>query len=146
MTPQELADTVLAQLLEADAAVNALLGFSHVTVAPGRASVRLTVGPQHVNSHRVCHGGILFALGDTALAYASCSTNRSGVTLAASIAFARAAREGDVVTAEAEVESDGRRASACTVRLTNQSGELVARMQGSSLRFETPVLGDGATG
>lgn len=140
MTGEELANAVAERLLAADAKVNALLGLELVSIAPGRAECRLTVREELVNSHRYCHGGIVFALADTALAYASCSTNRSGVTQAASITFTRPARLGDVMSATAVVESDGRRATAATVRVTNQVGQLVALVQAASLRFDEPIL------
>lgn len=140
MTDEELARAVGERLLAADARVNALLGIELVSIAPGRAACRLTVREELVNSHEFCHGGIVFALADTALAYASCSTNRTGVTQAASVTYTRPARLGDAITASAVVESDGRRATAATVRVTNQRGQLVALVQAASLRFDEPVL------
>ena len=140
MTADELAREVGERLLAADAKVNALLGMELVAIAPGRAEFRLRVREELVNSHGFCHGGILFALADTALAYASSSTNRSGVTQAASITFTRPARLDDVVTAVAVVESDGRRATSATVRVTNQAGALVALVQAASLRFEEAII------
>lgn len=140
MTAEELARAVGERLLAADAKVNALLGIELVSIAPGRAECRLTVRDKLVNSHDICHGGIVFALADTALAYASCSTNRTGVTQAASITYTRPARRGDTITASAHVESDGRRATAATVRVTNQTGQLVALVQAVSLRLEDAIV------
>lgn len=140
MTADELAKAVAERLLAADAKVNALLGLELVSIAPGRAECRLTVRAELVNSHDFCHGGIVFALADTALAYASCSTNRAGVTQAASITFTRPARLDDVITAAAFVESDGRRTTSATVRVTNQAGQLVALVQAASLRFDESIV------
>ncbi|HVW68868.1 MAG TPA: hotdog fold thioesterase, partial [Steroidobacteraceae bacterium] len=95
---------------------------------------------RHLNSHRVCHGGIIFALADAAIAYASCSTNRGGVTMAANVSFVRGAQLGDRLSADALLEADGRRTSMAIARVTDQNGKLVALVQGNSLRFETPVL------
>lgn len=139
-TPQELADAVGASLAQSDLLVNELLGISLVEIAPGRALCRLTVGEHHLNSHRVCHGGILFTLADAALAYASCSTNRTGVTLAASVSFVRAARLDDILTACASLETDGRRSSMSTARVTDQNGQLIALVHGTSLRFDVPII------
>ncbi len=142
MATQQMAEAVIAHLFQADARVNKLLGISLVSVSPGQAACRIKVEADYVNSHSICHGGILFALADAAMVYASCSTNRTGVTLGASIAFVRPARLGDIVTATAQIESDGRRANACTVRVTSQTGELIAVFQGTFMRFDTPVLKD----
>jgi len=138
--PQVLAAAIGAHLADADAGVNGLLGIVPQEISPGRTSCRLTVREHHRNSHRVCHGGIVFALADTALAYASCSTNRSGVTLAANISFVRPARLGDVITATAEVVADGQSAGTAVVRLVDQEGQLVAVIQGTALRLDKPVL------
>ena len=137
---QELAEAVVNRLLAADAKVNALLGIALVQVSPGKAACRLVVGEHHVNSHAVYHGGILFALADTALAYANCSTNRAGMTLSANIIYVRPARLGDTATAVADIVLDGRRASACTVRISNQTDDLIAVFQGSGIRFEETIL------
>lgn len=137
---QELAEKVVERLMAADARINSLLGLTLASIEPGRAACQLVVREDLVNSHAVCHGGILFALADTALAYASCSTNRSGVTQAASITFTRPAKLGDVLTATAVLESAGRRASACSVRVTNQKDQLIALVSAANLRFEEPII------
>lgn len=140
MMDGELAKAVGERLLAADAKVNALLGLTLVSIEPGRAQCRLTVRDDLVNSRSICHGGIVFALADTALAYASCATNRAGVTQAASIVYTRPALLGDVLSASAVVETDGRRATAASVRVTNQNDQLVALVQAASLRMDEPVV------
>lgn len=137
---QHLAEAVVHTLVAADAKVNALLGITFVRVSAREAVCRLEVKEQHLNSHDVCHGGILFALADATLAYANCSTNRRGMSLSANIIYVKAARLGDVVTASAEVVLDARSASASTVRLVNQRDELIAVFQGSGIRFDKAIL------
>ena len=137
---QNLAEAVVNTLVAADAKVNALLGITFVRVSAREAVCRLEVKEQHLNSHDVCHGGILFALADTTLAYANCSTNRRGMSLSANIIYVKAARLGDVITATADVVLDGRSASASTVRLINQRDELIAVFQGSGIRFDKAIL------
>ncbi|WP_342787238.1 hydroxyphenylacetyl-CoA thioesterase PaaI [Actinomadura decatromicini] len=70
-------------------------------IAPGRASLRMTVGDAMVNGHDIAHGGYVFLLADSAFAYA-CNTHDS-VTVAASadIVFVAPARAGDVLEATA---------------------------------------------
>jgi len=142
---EQLAQQVVQHLLQADAAVNELLGISLVEAAPGRVACRMTVADRHVNSQAVCHGGIIFALADTALAYSSCTANRPAVTLAASVSFTRAARAGDTLTAAAQVETQGQRAAATTVRITNQRSELIALVQATSLRLDARILPDASS-
>lgn len=53
----------------------------------------------------------------------------------------RPAKLGDVFTATTVVESDGRRASSCSVRVTNQMDQLIALIRAANLRFDEPVIG-----
>ena len=54
---------------------------------------------------RIAHGGMIFALADTAFAYACNSRNVSTVAQQASIVFLAPAREGERLTAEAQEQS-----------------------------------------
>jgi acyl-CoA thioesterase len=76
-------------------------GVRLVEVAPGAASAALTVAEQHVNGHGVCHGGYLFLLADTAMAYACNSYGVSALASGADIAFLRPAALGDELVADA---------------------------------------------
>ena len=58
-----------------------------VGVRPGWAQVVMRVRPDMVNGHGLCHGGIVFALGDSAFAFACNSHNDSTVAAGASIDF-----------------------------------------------------------
>jgi acyl-CoA thioesterase len=71
-------------------------------IEPGRASVSMTVRGDMVNSHDICHGGMIFSLADCAFAYSCNSRNRKTVAAGATIDFIRAARLGDRLTAVAE--------------------------------------------
>ena len=76
-------------------------GVRLLDVGPGQARVAMTVRPQHVNGHGICHGGYLFLLADAALAYASNSHGTSAVASGADIAFLRPVALGAELVAEA---------------------------------------------
>ncbi len=99
----------------------------------GPAGVRLTmpVADDMVNAGGYCHGGMLFALADTACAYALAETGSAPVTLDAGITYLRPATAGDLVTAEAEVVRAGRRIGHCEVRLLGEDGLLLAIYRGT---------------
>jgi acyl-CoA thioesterase len=85
------------------------VGVRLLDVAPGRATVAMTVEERHVNGHGICHGGYLFLLADAALAYASNSHGVSAVAAGADIAFLRPVQLGAELEAEAvEVDVSGR--------------------------------------
>src|SRR5260221_1966999 len=77
------------------------LGMRITGVRPGWARVAMTVRADMLNGHTVCHGGIVFALADSAFAFACNSHNESTVAAGATIDFLAVAREGDELTAEA---------------------------------------------
>jgi acyl-CoA thioesterase len=97
---QEVAERAAAAMESADAAVRSA-GVRLLDVGPGRARTAMTVGPQHLNGHGLCHGGYLFLLADAALAYASNSRGGSVVASGADIVFLRPGAPGDELVAEA---------------------------------------------
>ena len=60
----------------------------------GYARIRMTLRADMLNGHGIAHGGMIFALADTAFAYACNSRNLRSVAAQASIVFLDAAREG----------------------------------------------------
>ena len=109
-------------------------------VQPGRARVAMTVRADMLNGHQVCHGGLVFALADSAFAFACNSYNDSTVAAAAAIDFLAAAREGDELSAEAvELWRTGRN-GIYEVTVMNQRGERVALFRGRSYRIDGRVV------
>jgi acyl-CoA thioesterase len=49
------------------------LGMQLVSIAPGQAVITMTVTDRMVNGHKLCHGGYIFTLADSAFAFA-CNT------------------------------------------------------------------------
>jgi phenylacetic acid degradation protein PaaD len=98
--PQLLAEQSAAAMWAEDAASQAL-GMTLDDVRPGYARLSMTVRPDMVNGHGICHGGLVFALADSAFAFACNSYNRSTVAQACDIVFVNAARLGDSLIAEA---------------------------------------------
>ncbi len=92
-------------------------GMSLVEVGRGRAVVALTVEAVHVNGLGVCHGGYLFMLADSAMAYASNSENQVALAAAAQIDFLRPAVLGDLLHASATTRSAGKRTSITDVEI-----------------------------
>jgi acyl-CoA thioesterase len=80
-----------------------------VDIGPGMATMQLKFTDQMVNGHEIGHGGITFALADSAFAFACNSYNRVTVAASAEIRFRRPTRLGDVLVAHAvEREREGR--------------------------------------
>ena len=108
----------------------------------GRATAKMTVREDMVNGFNVCHGGLLFALADTAFAFACNAYDRKTVAASASIEFLRPAALGDRLRATAEEEYRGRRGGYYKVRIDNQDDEPVALFQGRAVSTDELLLDD----
>ena len=135
---QHIAERSAQALYQRDRASQAL-GMRLIDVQPGRARVVMTVRSDMVNGHDVCHGGIVFALADSAFAFACNSYNESTVAAAGAIDVLAAARAGDELTAEASELWRTRRNGIYEISVTNQRGERVALFRGRSYRIDGQV-------
>jgi len=113
-------------------------GIELLELEEGRALARLTVSGEHLNAAGVVQGGAVFTLADFAFAAASNSRGNVALAIEAHVTFLRAVREG-VLLAEAREESGSRRLSTCTVRVTEEGGELVALFTGTAYRKDDPL-------
>jgi acyl-CoA thioesterase len=104
VTPEETARRS-AETMWADDRASRALGMSLDAVAPGTATLSLTLGEEMVNGHGIGHGGITFTLADSAFAFACNSYNRSTVAAAAEIRFRRPTRLDDRLVATATERS-----------------------------------------
>jgi acyl-CoA thioesterase len=117
------------------------LGMELLDVGPGRAVLRMTVRGDMVQGHRSCHGGVLFALCDSAFAFACNSSGVVTVGASADITWVTPAYEGDVLVAEAVEEVRFGRNGVTRVRVTRESdGALVALFTGRSRSLGRPLV------
>ena len=137
--PLELARSTVQSMYRADRA-SQNLGLEILDVAPGSVRICMTVRQEMVNGHGLCHGGIIFALADSAFAFACSSRGEPMVAAAANIEFLAPTLAGEVLTALATEVSRGPRHGVYDVRVTKSSGESVALFRGrcARLRLSTP--------
>ena len=136
--PQTVAERSAAAMWAGDAASQAL-GMVLDEVRPGYARMSMQVRDDMVNGHSICHGGLVFALADSAFAFACNSYNRAAVAQACDIVFVAPARLGDVLVAEAVERSRFGRNGIYDVTVTAVAGGgsggadgLVAEFRGRS--------------
>ena len=137
--PQALADSVAQAMWSRDNATQAL-GMSIVSVSPGQATIAMTVRPDMVNGHHICHGGLIFTLADSAFAYACNSYNQNTVASACSIDFLAPAKEGDVLEAECVERALTRRTGVYDTTVRIRGGKTVALFRGKSARISGEVM------
>ena len=132
---QTLAERVVAGMMAKDA-FSQWLGVSIVSIAPDASTVRMTVRPEMVNGFGVAHGGVVYSLADTALAFASNTHGRITVSIDNGITYPAAVHVGDELTAVAAMESSTNRLGFFRVSVTNQKGETVAGFRGTVYKTE----------
>jgi acyl-CoA thioesterase len=133
LDPQALAERVGAGMFAEDAASRGL-GMRVEAMGPGYARLSMPVRGEMLNGFKICHGGFITTLADSAFAFACNSSNE--LTLAAGIVvdFVAPAEEGDLLSAEArEVVLTGR-TGIYEVTVTNQKGQIVALLRGRAHR------------
>ncbi len=111
-----------------------LLGMELTDVAPGRATARMTVGEDHLNSIGTAHGGVVFSLADFVFAAASNAHGTVAVALNATISYMKAVPPGEVISASAEEVALGRKTGTYLITVTDAAGEKVALFQGMVYR------------
>ena len=131
MTPQDRAARVAQTMLERDAASRAL-GMELVEIAPGRAVIEMIVGPDHLNGHGICHGGLIFTLADSAFAFACNSYNRVVVAQSNSITYVAPGQPGERLRAEAVEVALAGRSGVYDVTVRGAGGRVVALFRGQS--------------
>jgi acyl-CoA thioesterase len=104
------------------------------------ARISMVVRADMLNSHGIAHGGMIFALADTAFAYVCNGANHASVAAQASIIFLDKVREGETLIAEAnEVAREGR-AGVTRVAVRAGDGRIVAEFTGYSRTLGGPVV------
>ena len=107
------------------------LGMKIVEVKPGHATLSMTVKPHMVNGQRIAHGGFIFTLADSDLAFASNSHNHKAVAAQGTITFIRPGKLGDVLVATAREISRSGRSGIYDVRVS-AGDEVIAEFRGHS--------------
>ncbi|MCD0505447.1 hydroxyphenylacetyl-CoA thioesterase PaaI [Bordetella petrii] len=138
--PQALAQAVGTAMYAADPASRGL-GMEVAEIAPGFARLTMTVRADMLNGHQTCHGGFMFALADSAFAFACNSRNVSTVASGCTIDFVAPAFAGDQLTAVAQERSLAGRTGVYDVTVTNQDGRQLALFRGRSYRIKGQVVG-----
>ncbi len=131
MTPQELAEASARAMWNDDSA-SQQLGMTLDHIAPGRATLSMTITAAMSNGHGNCHGGYLFTLADSAFAFACNSHNQMAVAQHCAITYLIPGRIGDRMTATATEVSRRGRSGLYDIRVTNQDGDTVAEFRGHS--------------
>ncbi|HVW70198.1 MAG TPA: hydroxyphenylacetyl-CoA thioesterase PaaI [Steroidobacteraceae bacterium] len=139
LAPQELAEKAAQALYSTDRASQSH-GIRIAEVRPGYARLTMMVREDMVNGHRICHGGMVFTLADSAFAFSCNSHNQNTVAAGAVIDFLAPAYEGDELTAVATEVWRTKRNGIYEITVTNQKGTRIALFRGRSYRIDGHVV------
>ena len=130
LSPEDVARACADAMWKDDDASRGL-GMKIIEIKPGQATLTMTVEPHMVNGQRIAHGGFIFALADSAFAFACNSHNERAVAAQGNITFIRPGKLGDVLVATAREISRSGRSGIYDVRVTADS-EVIAEFRGHS--------------
>jgi acyl-CoA thioesterase len=107
----------------------------------GYARLSMRITGDMLNGHRIVHGGMVFALADTAFAYVCNGRNERTVAAQASIVFLGSANEGETLVAEAEELATAGRGGVTRVSVRTSDGSPIAEFTGYSRTIGGAVIG-----
>lgn len=131
MTPEARARKC-AELMFAQDAASPGLGMEIQNIGPGTATLTMTVRPDMLNGHHICHGGFIFTLADSAFAFACNSYNQMVVAQQNQITYLAPGKAGEVLTATATETSRTGRSGIYDVTVTGDQGRTIALFRGLS--------------
>ena len=123
---------VVSSMMERDL-FSQWLGIQVDQVGPGMCSVSMTVREEMVNGFGIAHGGIAFALADSALAFAANSHGQVAVALANTVTYSRPVHVGARLVATAVERMVTTRTGTYDVDV-HVGDELVAAFRGTVYR------------
>ena len=140
MDAQYIAEASAAALWAEDKATRGL-GATLVSVAPGEAVLRMAVADSMVNGHGTCHGGFIFALADSAFAFACNSRNQRNVAQSCTITFLAPAKLGDVLIASGREVTRVERTGICDITVAREDdGLVIAEVRGQSRSIKGELI------
>ena len=140
MNPDELASQVAHGML-ADEGTGPAWGIVIEEARAGYARLSMHVRSDMLNGHGIVHGGMVFALADTAFAYVCNGRNEKTVAAQASIVFLDSAKEGETLIAEAEEAAIAGRSGVTRVTVRTKEGRPIAEFTGYSRTLGGAVVG-----
>jgi acyl-CoA thioesterase len=121
-----------AEVMWAEDQASQAMGMALEEVAPGRARMAMAVTERMVNGHGMCHGGFIFSLADSAMAFACNTYNERVVAQYGAVHFLRPAKLGMRLVADAVEKSRTGRSGIYDATVCSAEGELIAEFRGTT--------------
>ncbi|XXJ20500.1 PaaI family thioesterase [Desulfovibrio caledoniensis] len=113
-------------------------GVEVAELSPGAATCRMAVRGEHLNLFGTVNAGAIYTLAETAFGAAANAHGNVALAVNLSIAYLKPAT-GRELTATARELSAGGRMATYSVRVTDETGTLIADVQAMGYRTKTPL-------
>jgi acyl-CoA thioesterase len=129
----QLAKQVVSKMMKNDL-FSQWLQLEVIEITEGYSKIKMRLRNEMINGFNVIHGGIIFALADSAFAFASNNRNNLSMALDCSISFNKASKPDDTLIAEAKEIHNGKSTGLYTITIINQNNDHVALFKGTCFR------------
>jgi acyl-CoA thioesterase len=133
MGSKELAKKVFRKMYDNDP-FSKWLGIDCLEMDRGKCLLKMTVQKKMLNGFSIAHGGICYALADSALAFASNSHGRKCISIETSISHTASLSLGDVIKAITKEIFLGNKTAIYHITILNQNNKTVALFKGTVYR------------
>lgn len=116
------------------------LGMQIAAIAPGEAQLTMTVTDRMVNGHKICHGGYIFLLADSAFAFACNTYNQRTVAQHCAVTFLKPGKLGDRLEARAIERSRTGRSGIYDITVRREDGTVIAEFRGHSRTIDGEIV------
>jgi len=138
--PNETALAVFNHMMEKDYC-SQWMNVEPLIIEEGFCKIKMTVHKQMLNGFGILHGGIAYAFADSAFAFASNSYGRLSVSITGNMSFAKSAKEGTILIAEAKLLSLTYKTAEFDVDVyEEESSDIFYRFRGTVYRSSKMVL------
>lgn len=137
MEPRRVVDEMLARDKFSE-----WMGLELLELKAGYVRLQAVIRPEMMNGIGRLHGGVTFAMADSAFAFTCNMENSISVALDAHISFTKAGYVGDIFTIESKEINSTRKTGLYEVRITNQHQELVAVFKGTCYRVGKTLINE----
>lgn len=121
---------ILNKMMSKDA-FSQWLGIKVVDLDKGSCTLEMTVKPEMVNGFEISHGGIVYSLSDSCLAFAANAYGNVAVSIETSISHTRPAKINDRLTAKCTELNRGKSIGIYEVTVKNQEGKTISLFKGT---------------
>jgi len=135
----QLAEAVFQKMMSKDYC-SQWMGIEPILIEEGHCKIKMTVKKEMLNGYGILHGGIAFAFADSAFAFASNSYGRLAVSINGNMSYAKSAKEGDILFAEAKPLNVTHKTADFDVNVMNETGEIYYYFRGTVYRSSKMVM------